>query len=69
MIANKFALLEDWVQFIATDADGYEYGYEERPILGITQWEQPNTKTRVSLIKEGRKHFDGWRDSLIEREN
>jgi hypothetical protein len=57
-----------WARFIATDADGSVWAYEERPIACIhrdDQWnfDQPGLREVAELEIE---ECPDWRDSLVE---
>lgn len=51
------------VKWIATDSDGYAFGYKEKPYIGGSYWYALNPKH----IKQ--QYLGNWKDSLEERPN
>lgn len=51
------------INWIATDSDGYAFGYEEKPYNGGYYWYALNPKH----IKQ--QYHGNWQDSLEERPN
>jgi len=59
--------LSDWARFVATDADGEMWEYEEEPCRAPTSWHHINTGKCSHLAKLPPNK--NWKDSLIRAED
>lgn len=65
---DPFFGLPKWVNFIATDGNGYKIGYENKPTKSTNhKWWVDFKIGRIAHISQYDNPANGWENSLIER--
>ena len=70
MSNKRFKVLPEWVNFIATDIDGYTWGYAQRPFLSDRSWccsGDSVSGEKCVFIGVFTELSKDWKSSLVER--
>jgi hypothetical protein len=65
---NNWENTPDWVLFVAKDADGVWYGYDEKPAMGREEWVSIGERY-VFLYRGVKRAARDWKESLQMRTN
>ena len=63
---NYWTNAPDWVNFIAVDADGHVWGFEQKPVINYT-WKAWMPVTGLSECLSLIEDQSNWENSLEER--
>lgn len=77
VIFKSLQNIPDWVNFLAIDANGEMWGYENKPEINIPvdeknihecYWVEYSENGEIELLSKFDNYSADWKDSLIERQ-